>query len=234
MEINRRQLLTGTVLAAIPTTGCLQENRIGVENHRDDATTPVPEDPRVDEPPYEIEEQPDDEEAWNQLYLCEHMSAASDLEFEAVSAPQLTDPLLSIHDRDGEEYAVRVLDSPADVRELFEVGGTEDEGDADESEKPIDAIDFEKYVLLVVESGYGSGSIAHHWKRVEATGRGFRLHGCYTKPYLRTADISPRHSVVRVERPDDFAFARVSLTVGQERRIHFNSTEGVVSVDPPE
>lgn len=235
MKMNRRQLLGGAILAAATLPGCLQGGEADAENGGDEPTTAIPEEPRVDEPPYEVEEQPDDQEAWNELYLCENMPAATDLEFKMVSAPRLTDPLLSATDGDnsGNEYAVRALTSAAEVREVFDVGSDDGGGSGDEeAEEPIDAIDFDAHVLLVVEDGYGSGSIAHHWKRVEATDRGLRLHGCHMVPYLRTADVTARHSVVKVERPNDFQFPRVSLTVSKERRVHFNATEGVVSVDP--
>lgn len=151
-----------------------------------------------------------------------------------VSPPPLNEQLLSIRDHDGEAYAVRVLTSAADVREVFDTGGSsETESGGSEGETPLDATDFEQYVLLVIESGFGSGSVTHHWQRVEATDRGLRLHGCHRIPYERTTDLSSRHSVVRVERPTGFEVARVSLTVSKGRRVHFNSTEGVVSITPP-
>lgn len=247
MRVDRRQFLAGAALAATASTGCLQ-GEADAANGGTEPTTAIAEDPRVDDPPYEIEEQPADREAWNRLYLCEHMPAASDLAFQTVPAPRLTDPLLTDVEHGGEEHAVRTLTSATEVREVFAVGdgtgnerpertgdggGMRDGGgtdDAGEPEEPIDAIDFDGNVLLVVESGYGSGSITHHWKRAEATERGLRLHGCHAVPYERTDDLTSRHSVVRVERPDDFEFARVSVTVGAARRVHVNSTEGVVEV----
>lgn len=235
METYRRRFLHSVALAAsAASAGCLQGGEADSENGDDEPTSTVTENPRVDEPPYDIEEQPDDEEEWNEQYLCEHMSGDSDLEFQPVSAPRLTDSLLT-DDHDGEEYAVRALTSAEAVREVFEVGESEGGGEGDgEPEEPIDRIDFDENVVLVVESGYGSGAVRHHWERVEVTDRGFRLYGCYMIPYIRTMDVTSRHSVVQVERPNDFEFARVSLTVDSERRVHVNSTEGVVSVDPEE
>lgn len=233
MRVTRRQLLLGTVAGVTTAGGCLQRS---LADGRTGGETPQasPEEPRVDKPPYEIADQPDDAEAWNPLYLCEQMPADADLDFTMVSPPPLSEPLLSLQDRDGDAYAVRVLTSAADVREVFETGGPDDTAsEGSKGETPLDATDFEEYVLLVIESGYGSSSVTHHWKRVEATDRGVRLHGCHRIPYLRTADIAPRHSVVRIERPQGFAVGRVSLTVSAERRVHFNSTEGVVSITPP-
>ena len=225
METNRRRFLGGVAVAAA-SAGCLQGSEAD-SGDGGEPTTAVPEDPRVDEPPYEIAAQPNDQDAWNERYLCEQMPGDSDLEFRQVSAPR-PDPLLSLRDHDdGDAYAVRALTSADEVREVFE---TEGDGDG-ESEESLDRIDFEEDVLLVAEDGFGSGSVTHHWKRAETTDRGCRLHGCLVKPYVRTDDLTSRHSVVRVERPDDFEFARVSLTVDEDRRVHFNSTEGVVSVD---
>ncbi|ELY85921.1 hypothetical protein [Natrinema altunense] len=238
MTFNRRRFLAGTAIATIASAGCLQAddgsgtgngNGNGSGNGDDDSepTTAVPEEPRVDDPPYDIEEQPSDPEEWNQLYLCENMSGDSDLEFQTVPAPR-ADLLLRTVETKDEAYAVRALTSAAEVREVFELGdGGSDEG----PEEPIDEIDFEENVLLVVESGFGSGSVTHHWKRAEATDRGVHLHGCQTTPLKQTHDFVARHSVVRVERPETFELARVSLTVGAERRVHFNSSEGVVTVD---
>ncbi|WP_226479203.1 hypothetical protein [Natrinema amylolyticum] len=239
MRIDRRRFLAGTALTTIASAGCLQAddesesgNGNGNGNGDSEPTTAIPEDPRVDEPPYEIKEQPNDRDEWNQLSLCENMSADSDLEFQMVSAPR-ADLLLSNVDAETDAYAVRALTSAAEVREVFELGGDDGgDGSGEEPEEPIDAIDFAENVLLVVESGYGSGSVTHHWKRAEATDRGVRLHGCHTTPYERTDDLTARHSVVRVERPENFELARVSLTVDAERRVHFNSTEDVVAVDP--
>lgn len=188
--------------------------------------TAVPEEPRVDVPPYDIETPQSDREDWNELYLCEHMAAESDLEFQE-PASRRPDPLLSTHDsEDGDAYAVRALTSADEVRSVFDFN----EG-GDDPDGALDQIDFEEYLVLVVEDGYGSGSISHHWKRVETTGTGLHLHGCHRQPYEQTDDLTARHSVLKVERPEGFEIARVSLTVGEDRRVHFNSTEAVVSID---
>lgn len=233
MALDRRRFLTGVVLTTVASAGCLlAEDEDGSGDGDGDGstepTTAVPEDPRVDEPPYEIEAQPNDRDEWNQLFLCGNMPGDTDLEFQPMSAPR-PELLLSTSSHEGNAYAVRVLTSAAEVREVFELGGDQIGG---EPEEPIDEIDFEETVLVVVESGYGSGSVAHHWKRVESTDRGFRLYGCHTNPYEQTADLTSRYSVVRVERPESLEVVRVSLTVDRERRVHFNSTEDVVTVDP--
>ncbi len=230
MAIPRRTFIRGAVLAATGAAGCLTSGPPTDENDTAGSPTPVPEDPRVDTPPYQIEEQPPDEDAWNPLYLCEHMPDTSHLDFQPVPAPPLTDTLLSTHPDDGDAYAARVLTSPTAVRDVFET--TPDDGTDESPREPIEEIDFESNILLVIESGYGSSSVTHHWKRVDHTNNGLHLHGCHRIPFIQTADITDRHSVVKLERPPDFEYARVSLTVTRERRVHFNSTEGRVTTTP--
>lgn len=268
MQRTRRGFLYGGLLAAAATAGCPErDGGNGNGDGRVDPTAAIIEQPRIDVPPYTIVEQPDDADDWNQLYLCENMPPGTYLDFQTISAPRLTDPLLPSEDPRGDEYAMRVLTSADAVHEVFETGesgasdetegteasagdgtgGTEDpggdatptadgpedgpsEGDGT-AETPIAETDFEENVIVVVESGYVSGSMAHHWERVRTNERGFRLQGCYVVPYERTDDATTQHSVVRVERPDDFELARVSLTTREDERVHVNSTEGIVSVE---
>lgn len=69
------------------------------------------------------------------------------------------------------------------------------------------------------------------WTRVERLDDGVHLHGYYTAPYARTTDLTNRRSVLVVERPGDLERATVSLTTDENRQVHFDSTEGVVSLD---
>lgn len=229
MRPTRRRFLYGCVLATATLGGCTRGTSPGSTDDGGGTATAVPEEPRTDEPPYPVADQPRDEAEWNELYLCENMPDDTDLGFDEAPAPRLSDPLLSGPHDGREEYAVRALTSAREVREVFDLDG---DGNGESPEEPIDRIDFDSSVLLVVESGYGSGSIRHHWQRAEATDRGLRLHGCHVVPYVRTDDITARHSVVAVDRPPEFELARVSLTVDAGRRVQFNSTEGVVAVSP--
>ena len=228
MTIPRRTFLAGSALATVASAGCLQntDRTDGNGNGAGEPTTAVTEDPRVDEPPYEVERPPSDRGAWDALYLCENVPSTGDLSFERLAArrPEL---LVSTHEPDGGSvYAVRALTGVEAVRQAFDTN----EG-GDDPDGPVDQVDFERFLVLVVEDAYGSGSITQHWTRVETTDRGLHLHGCHRQPYEQTDDLAPRHSVLRIERPDDFEFTRVSLTVDVDRRVHFNSTEGVVRVD---
>lgn len=254
MHRTRRRFLVGGVLAGAVTAGCLDDDDgTGNGDGRVDPTSAIIEQPRIDEPPYTIVEQSDDADDWNELYLCENMPPGTYLELQTVSAPRLSDPLLPSDDQRGDEYAVRVLTNADAVHDVFETGdsgtdeGTEgsdgtdgtdgsnggsgEGGSTDESEEPLAETDFDENVLVVVESGYVSGSMTHHWERVRTTERGFRLQGCYVVPYERTSDATSHHSVVRVERPDDFELARVSLTTSEHERVHVNSTEGIIAIE---
>lgn len=228
MTTSRRRFLAGAALAATATSGCLDRGDASGTAAHSATPTAVTENPRVDEPPYDIETPPSDRDAWNELYLCANMPSDSDLTFDEPESRR-PDPLLSTHDtEDGDAYAVRALTSADEVRAVF---GDDDGGD--DPDGGLEALDFSEYLVLVVEDGYGSGSISHHWTRADATEGGLHLHGCHRLPYERTDDLTARHSVLTVARPDEFAIARVSLTVGADRRVTFNSTEGVVTVDRP-
>lgn len=224
MTVSRRRLLAGAAVAATAGAGCLD----GTTGTGTGGGTPtaVPEEPRVDEPPYEIERPPADSDDWDDLYLCANAASGTGLAFQEVPAPP-ADLLLSTHDHhEGDAYAVRALTRADEVRAVFDR-----EGGTDSPDEPLDEIDFERYLLLVVEDGYGSGSVTHHWQRAASTEHGLHLHGCHRRPFERTDDITSRHSVLKVERPERLELARVSLTVARDRRVHFNSTEGVVTVD---
>lgn len=191
----------------------------------DDGEVIIPEDPRVDEPPYDVSEpeypdDPTDDEEWDERYLCAAMPEEPSQEFEPVQA-SLRRWELDI-DSPNPSYHVRLVTSHAELEEWVAV---DDSPDANR----LADVDFDDETVVIVESGFGSGSVSHHWKRVAVEDGIVHLHGCYTQPLLRTDDYTARHSVLVVERPETLSFARVSLTVDSDRRVHVNSTEGVVS-----
>lgn len=194
--------------------------------------TVVEEDPRVDEPPYRIErpdppDDPSDPEDWNELYLCENMPAEPSLPFEQLPGARVAEQALSLeHGEHSDAYHVRVLATEEARDDALDLSAS----DARTRER-LSALDFEEHALLVVESGYGSGSIEHRWKRLEDVDDGIHLYGCYTQPYVYTDDITSRSSVVLIEYPADAVeLARISLTVDEDRRVHVNSTEGIVTL----
>lgn len=189
-------------------------------------------DDRIDEPPYEIEEAepPDDPENpdWNEDYLGEELLAEPSFEFEELDSVRLETRALSIRDDEGDQYTVDLVESEGNLEERFDL-----EAMGPEDRERIEAIDFDERVVAVVKSGFGSGSVRHRWKRVEESEAGTHLYGYYTQPYERTDDYTFRQSALVVEWPDGgLELARVSLTVSPERRVRFDSAEGVVTVDP--
>ena len=149
-------------------------------------------------------------------------------ENESDDDPALVEPgEADVEPGDGEmEYHVRLLESDADLADAIDLETTDDE-DAE----TLEGVDFAETVVVVVESGWGSSSVHHRWVRVEDDEETIHLHGYYTDPHFGTTDYTTRHSVVTVERPADLEFARASITVSEDHRVHVNSTEGVVSLE---
>jgi len=133
-------------------------------------------------------------------------------------------PRRSALDFDGpnQAYHARLLQSAEELRDVVDLRNAVD-GDR------LAGVDFDEAAVVLVESGFGSGSVSHCWQRVGREGAALHLHGCYTRPVCRTADDVARHSAVVVECPEPVSVARVSLTVAGDGRVHFNSTEGVVT-----
>lgn len=238
--MNRRTLLAGTGIAlSVGLVGCLGGGFDAGDGEDDDADgmsggtdDPIQETPRVDEPPYPIDrpDPPDehDESDWNDDYLGEAMPTDPSLSFDRVTGARGLAPGLTFDGAGVDRYRADLIKSETALDTLLD-----DQTINEDARDRLDAVDFEEAVLVIVASGFGSGSVGHRWGRVEAAEDGLQLHGYYTDPHIQTDDVTYRASVIEVERPDGAPdLARVSLTVGTDRRVHFNSTEGVVSVDP--
>lgn len=127
----------------------------------------------------------------------------------------------------GSEYGVRTVESVDDLDTAVDLEATDAA-----SRARLESIDFSAELVVIVESGCGSGSVRHEWARVEDVDDGVHLHGYYTQPHIRTTDYTSRHSALVVDRPaGGVDLARVNLAVSEQRRVHVNSTEEVVSVD---
>jgi len=147
------------------------------------------------------------------------MASEPSYPFEEVSVP-LADPLLTDPLSNKDEYAVRLVASAEELESVVDMA---------EAPERLGTVDFAEEIVVVVESGYGSSSVQHAWKRVESVDDGVYLHGYYTDPYEQTDDISPRHSMTVVETPaTEGDLAHVSLTVGEDMRVNFDSSEGVI------
>lgn len=90
-------------------------------------------------------------------------------------------------------------------------------------------VNVEEYVLVAVH-GVGSSGRTHRWARVEDVPGGIHLHG-----YLRWTgleDLRINESILKVERPaEDLECVRVSLTVTEDQRHHFDSEVSPVSIE---
>jgi len=187
---------------------------------------------RVDSPPYDIEE-PEcsgdgENEDYDPLYLCANMPAEPSLAFEQrpTRGTVFRDEGLQLSpgdDPSGDQLYAALLTASKDVDRI---------GDEwDEIRAFVSETDFESHAVLVVQTGWGSGSILPHLKRVEATDSGIHAFGCHTSPCVYTADYTARATVARFERPDTLESGLVSLTVDPATRYTVASGEGVVTID---
>jgi hypothetical protein len=185
---------------------------------------------RVETPPYEVEDIECDfddsgEGDRDPLYLCANMPAEPSLSFEQVSTrgTLFADAGLEFADDNTDDQLYATLLTEADDIDRFE----EDRGDAYSLAADTD---FESHAVLVVQTGWGSGSIVPHLKRIEETADGVHAFGCYTQPCVYTEDFTARSTVARFERPDALDSGVVSLTVDPSTRYNVATGEGVVTI----
>ncbi len=242
MERTRRDVLK---LAGVSVTtliaGCLDDSEQPTDRPVDQPSE-TPSDPvtdgrlpaglqRVDEPPYEITapecgspKTPTSSER-DALYLCANMPAEPSLSFSQASTrgSVLADAGLELGDQTNNELFATLLTEAADRDRLSDdiVGGPTE---------LIAETAFDTHAVLVVETGWGSGSVYPHIKRVEATDTGVRVFGCHSDPCIQTADYSSRTAAVRFERPDTLETGVVSLTVAPDERWNVATGEGVVAI----
>lgn len=203
-------------------------------------TIDIEADGRVDNPPHEIgdpyevthPEQPDDSGAdadgfWtsgSQEYLGDSIDTTPTLSFETwhrQHAP-MEDPLEASNK---ERYRVQVFQSMAELTEAVDI--YHDHAVSEE----LAAVDFENSAVLAIESARETRMWRHHVARIEETTTGVHVqayHGAANK------DQNTRDRVmamlIAVERPETLEGACVSVTVAEDRRVHFTSTEGVVAL----
>jgi hypothetical protein len=174
---------------------------------------------RVDEPPHSPEQPARDN--WDEHWLGDGMATEPSLPFETVAA-QLSSTQLQGYTTGEAEFAATVVGSPEALESVI---------DTETAPEQLETVDFSQETVVVVEDGYGSSSVGHSWQRVESTDNGIHLHGYRTDPQVQTTDFTSRHSVLVVEIPaDEVDRAGVSLTIGENERVNFDSSEGVVAV----
>lgn len=240
--MNRRRLLAlaaGSLSSGL-LAGCLAD---GTEYADDDREPNSPSEPgsdglpegleRVDEPPHEIDpdaracDREDDAEQ-DPLYLCASMASEPSLSFEqvATSSRVLTDAGLGVDDEGGDAQLFAALLTAEDDLERVEA-------DADEGVAGLLAdVDFDAEAVLLVQTGWGSGSVRPHLKRIEEReDGGVHAHGCYRRPCIGTTDYTLRTALARFGRPEALEPALVSLTIDEEMRITVAAGEGVVTLE---
>jgi len=234
--MKRRGLVAG-IGVSICLAGCIDGGPAdGDEGNADDGTPAnggdtVTEDPRIDTPPYRIERpDPGADGEYDEEYLGENMPTEPSLGVERlpITAGGIREDSLRELIGSGEDaYRVRLVASEAGIDEVFDTDSMDDD-----AEDRLRGVDFDEAVVVAVESGFGSGSVAHRWGRAEGEGPVLGLHGYYTDPVIQTDDVTSRLSVLEVGRPEEGPdYARVRLTVGPDRRVSVNSTEGVVTME---
>lgn len=240
MDTGRRRALAlaATSIPIVTLAGCLgdeapvpgDDGTPSDEGTPDDDATPSPVDgppPRVDEPPYDVSEPDCGGDGRDPLWLCANMAGEPSLAFDQVETPT---PVLA-------DEGLRTEDGPAGSQ--FYAASLTDETDTDRvaDDADGDAVDliegtaFDEAMVLVAETGWGSGTVTPHLKRVEETDEGIHAFGCYRRPCGGTADVTMRTVVARVDRPDRLDSAVVSLTADADSRVTFAVGEGVVTVE---
>jgi hypothetical protein len=183
-------------------------------------------DPHVDEPPYEIVEPECGDGERDPLWLCANMPADPSIGFEQESTrgSVLVDEGLSY---DGDtvtpQFYATFLTDESDLERI-------DQENGDTPAQLAAGTDFAAEAVLVVQTGWGSGTVTPHLKRIEETDDGIHAYGCYYRPCGGTSDFTSRTVLARFERPDTLSTGAVSLTVDVDTRVTFSVDEGVVTV----
>ena len=249
MERTRRNVLrlSGVSVAAL-AAGCLDntDSTAGTPTDQPSETptdhpTETPADPptdgrlpadleRVDEPPYEITV-PDCGEVGSDggdrdpLYLCADIPAEPSLSLTQATARGnvVADEGLELSESYDDQLFAALL------TEAAELDRVDSEASSDAAQL-IRETDFATHAVLVVQTGWGSGAVYPHVKRVETTDDGVHAFGCHSDPCIQTDDITSRTTAVRFERPDAVERGVVSLTVAVDERWNGVAGEGVVTI----
>jgi hypothetical protein len=220
-------VLTGCVSTADPASGSddtdsgRDDDTDGSEptDTTDDSTGELP---RVDDPPYEITQpECDEDSSRNPLWLCENMPAEPSIGFEQVesSTHLFADEGLRHDEQESDdEYYATFLTEPDDLDRLHE--------EASEAVvEVVEGTDFDTEAVLVAQTGWGSGSVTPHLKRIEETNDGIHAFGCSRRPCIVTSDVTVRSVATRFERPDSLDDSVVSVTVDPETRVTFRVSD---------
>lgn len=223
--MKRRTLLVSSGFALLtPLGGCISNTLGGTAASCEttDAGTNIDDYPRVDEPPHDITP-PDGVEDRNDDYLGACMATDSSLAFDVLFRYTGTNTRGKLAFSRNQSYWVELVTDETERDKSVALDTVDDE-----TRTRIEGIDFDESVLVVVESGWVSSGLSHRWTRVDEVADGLHLHGYYREPGIVPTDRTKHVSLLEVERPDDPNLARVSLTERADRRVHFDSSEGIV------
>jgi hypothetical protein len=175
-----------------------------------------------DVPPYDASRPADaeSESEWNPTYLGDGMATTPSLPFRRLDLDrdQLREPA-TFEEPSLRSYSVALIDSERERDRLLRTVG--------------EGTDFGETVLVLVGECCGSSSVGHEWARVEATDAGVHLYGYHRQPYVQLTDLSPRYSLLAVDRPTggvEVEAACASLTVGERQRVHVGSTDDSITL----
>ena len=233
--MKRRKVLAGAGSALITTMGgCI--GKISFGSCRDDKTDRYEswEDyPRIDTPPQDIESQDEDTDpdSWNEENLGECMATEPTVAFDQrTEGPALASDV---------GVAPRVEQGKGGLGWVTLIE-TADAGDEIFAQHLVDqpgwyAVDFADSVLVVIQTGPPTtAEVTLQWARVEPVETGVHIHGYHTthSPHAGPTGASLQTSVLEMERhTEEMRVARVSLTISEMKRVHFDSTEGIVNFD---
>lgn len=230
--MDRRTILAGAGSAAAAAwAGCLG-NGTSRESTPDPSgcdggrNEPGPESDRVidawsrsDVPPYEIARPShvDDRTDWNPAHLGANMPTTPSVGFDTHTISRSETDALAPARPSPNRYVVRVIGDTGAAGQLLE---TRD-------------VNTGESVPVLVGDCCGSSSVELRWGRVEETADGVHIHGYLHQPRITTDDLTSRYSLLEIDRPaEEVDVACVSLTVDRETRVHFDSTDDVVSLVP--
>jgi hypothetical protein len=177
--------------------------------------------PRTDDPPHHPGRP--DRNDWDDDFLGNGMDGEPTYGFEQIEGIKLEDSQLrGVNARSA--FFATLITSAEDTERHLDV----DASDEVAGER-VRNVDFDEEIIVLIESGFGSSSVHHEWRRVHDHGRGIHVHGYYAVPREQVTDITSKHSVLVVEKPSEAVdVAQVSLTVRPDRRVNFTTDQGVV------
>ena len=223
--MNRRTLLGGMVGAGM-LSGCFAGDNPRTSDEdfaceSGDAGEPINIDvlPGVDDPPHDIEDLDweEDEDEWDNYYLGRCMDEEPSLAFEVIRRTGTVNEDARLP-YDDPLYWVQFVTTEEEFSDLW-----------DDPPDEIDAVEFDKSIVVLVQDGWGSNSSNHEWVRIEESDDGIHLYGYVHEPVVHDSDYALRRTAVIVDIGDiEVERVIVSQTRSRDRRIHYTSDDGVV------